>query len=506
MPNLFRSGSDTTITGSIFRGPFTIAVETSSIKGPTVANTGFYNGITPVSKGYCVYAVKSVQGPSIRTAYTNAALTTIATQYGATGADTASINGVYSWFSNNNYVVANIDYPNVVTSGSVFHVDPGYIPSFPQFTPCYDLSKNKNIVTMPIFGADYTASLGGGSWGWGGTPANNQNLTSPSISSSLSSNGITLSSWVYFTSFDNNIQRFVTLNSEIAVLRKQGLNPHFYVTTDRGLQASFTSSYTFTTGSWVNVVGTYQAPGTSSIYINGTLSVTSTTSISGSLLTGSTQTLVTSDDSTEVIQGNISTTQIWNRALTAAEVLQNYNALLGKINTPSYAIGDLALGGIVFYILQPGDPGYETNQQHGLVAALENVNIGGVSGYVWGCYGTLLSGTSFTFIGAGAANTTAILAGCATRPIAASVANSYTGSGYTDWYLPSKDELNAMWNNVGTGASFPNYNKANLSGYLWSSSQVDSTSAWMQLMDNGTQFQDSKAQVTQNKIRPVRSF
>jgi hypothetical protein len=112
----------------------------------------------------------------------------------------------------------------------------------------------------------------------------------------------------------------------------------------------------------------------------------------------------------------------------------------------------------------------------------------------------------FAFIGAGAANTTAILDGCATRPIAASVANSYTGSGYTDWYLPSKDELNSMWNNVGTGASFPNYNKANLSGYLWSSSQVDSTSAWMQLMDNGTQFQDSKAQVTQNKIRPVRSF
>ena len=72
--------------------------------------------------------------------------------------------------------------------------------------------------------------------------------------------------------------------------------------------------------------------------------------------------------------------------------------------------------------------------------------------------------------------------------------------------MPSKDELNSMWNNVGTGASFPNYNKANLSGYLWSSSQVDSTSAWMQLMDNGTQFQDSKAQVTQNKIRPVRSF
>jgi hypothetical protein len=331
MPNLFRSGSDTTITGSIYKGPFTIGVTTASIKGPTVADTGFYNGITPSAGGYVVYAVKSTQGPSIRTAPNNAELTTIARQYGIPSSETSSINSIYKWFDTNNYVVANIDYPNVVTSGSIFHIDPGYLPSWPQLQPsCYDLSKNKNTVAMPIFGADYSASIGSGSWGWSATSAANQAIVGPSISSSLSPNGITLSSWVYLTSLTNNIQRFITIDSEIAVIRRQGSDAHFYCSTNFGLQSLFTASYSWQTGSWVNMIGVYQSPGTASIYINGTLLGTSTTLISGSLLTGSTNTLVTSNAAVEVIQGNISTTQVWNRALTAAEVSQNFNALRGR--------------------------------------------------------------------------------------------------------------------------------------------------------------------------------
>jgi hypothetical protein len=331
MPNQFRSGSDITITGSIFKGPFTIGVETESIKGPTVSNTGFYPGIIPSAGGFSVYEIKSVQGPSIRTADGTASLTTIARQYGIPSSQTSSINAIYKWFNDNNYVVTNIDYPNVVTSGSIFHIDPGYLPSWPQLQPsCYDLSRNKNTLTMPIFGADYSASVGSGSWGWGGTPINNAAIVGPSLSSSLSTSGITLSSWVYLTSLNNSIQRFITVDSEIAVIRRQGASAHFYCTTNNGLQTSFTASYSWPTGSWVNMVGVYQSPGTSSIYINGSLSVTSTTAITGNLLTGSVQTLITSNNNVEVIQGNISTTQIWNRALTATEISQNYNALRSR--------------------------------------------------------------------------------------------------------------------------------------------------------------------------------
>jgi len=331
MPNLFRSGSDISITGSIFKGPFTIGVTTASVVGPTIANTGFYPGIIPSVGGYSVYAVKSIQGPSIRTAPNNAELTTIARQYGIPSSETSSINSIYKWFNDNNYVVTNIDYPNVVTSGSIFHIDPGYLPSWPQLQPsCYDLSKNKNTVAMPLFGADFSASIGSGSWGWSTFTSSNQAIVGPSISSSLSPNGITLSSWVRLTSLGNSVQRFITLDNEIAVLRRQGGGVHFYVTTTSGLQTSFTASQNWVTGSWVNVVGTYRAPGTSSIYVNGALQVTSTTAITGSLLTGSSNVFVTSNAITEVIQGNISTTQVWDRALTSAEVSQNYNALRGR--------------------------------------------------------------------------------------------------------------------------------------------------------------------------------
>jgi hypothetical protein len=75
--------------------------------------------------------------------------------------------------------------------------------------------------------------------------------------------------------------------------------------------------------------------------------------------------------------------------------------------------------------------------QHGLIAA--PVDQGSA---VWGCSTTLI-GTSSAY-GTGLANTTAILAGCATRPIAASLASSYNGGGFTDWYLPSSAELQIM--------------------------------------------------------------
>lgn len=76
----------------------------------------------------------------------------------------------------------------------------------------------------------------------------------------------------------------------------------------------------------------------------------------------------------------------------------------------------------------------------------------------WGCPGTsILTGTA---LGTGQANTALILSSCATRPIAASVATSYSGGGFTDWYLPSSGEwaiIAAKYTLFGFGGGYNNY-------------------------------------------------
>jgi hypothetical protein len=63
----------------------------------------------------------------------------------------------------------------------------------------------------------------------------------------------------------------------------------------------------------------------------------------------------------------------------------------------------------------------------------------------WGCSGTTIA--TGTALGTGLSNTNLILSSCATRPIAASVASTYTGGGFNDWYLPSSGEWLQIANN-----------------------------------------------------------
>jgi len=92
----------------------------------------------------------------------------------------------------------------------------------------------------------------------------------------------------------------------------------------------------------------------------------------------------------------------------------------------------------------------------------------------WGCSGTILGTATGTAIGTGLANTNLILANCATRPIAASVAKAYTGGGFSDWYLPSSGEWQQiLLNRNVVGLSYPN-----TSNYYTSTEQSSSTTTY----------------------------
>ncbi len=77
---------------------------------------------------------------------------------------------------------------------------------------------------------------------------------------------------------------------------------------------------------------------------------------------------------------------------------------------------------------------------------------------------------------------------------------------YTDWFLPSKDELNKMYLNkatINTTAAANSGSDFSANNY-WSSTEYDSNTAWVQYFGNGGQgYYDKQHHVS---VRAVRAF
>ena len=159
------------------------------------------------------------------------------------------------------------------------------------------------------------------------------------------------------------------------------------------------------------------------------------------------------------------------------------------------AVGDSHAGGIVAYILQASDPGYSATVQHSLIAA--TVDQGKI---VWALdtYRSAYVGTD-TAIGTGSANTDAIIAqnGAGTN-YAAGLARAYRGGGYSDWFLPSRDELYWLSYNRGNIGGFNSYY------YYWSSSEENRYGAYYRIMNPGIPASDFKQ--SPMFVRAVRAF
>jgi hypothetical protein len=328
MPNFIKSAT-TVSNGTIKRNNFLLGVNTSVIYGPT-SSTDFWGGIVPPSGGYTVYQQKASQGPSIRTATNDSELVTVARQYGGTSVTTAQ--QALNYFNGlSNFLVTNIDYPNIVTSGLSAILDAGFIPSYPRSgSTVYDLSGN---------GADGTLN-GNVTWVSSGTTGSQSYFNFPS---GATNTGF-ISSSVNQAYFDCSIVLMpdFTYNSVSNLVSIIGTSTPA-ANADKSLRISGvngTGPWSMTTrnpgdgNDWAN-------PTATTFYVNGTSGNTLNAgwNVFGGYRTNTTGFTSTfsyflgsgsySGDSRS-FQGKIAVALLYNRQLSAAEQLQNYNALRGR--------------------------------------------------------------------------------------------------------------------------------------------------------------------------------
>ena len=126
--------------------------------------------------------------------------------------------------------------------------------------------------------------------------------------------------------------------------------------------------------------------------------------------------------------------------------------------------------------------------------------------------GITYNGTA-TAIGSGLANTTLITGVSNTAGLAATVTRAFRGGGKSDWFLPSRDELNELCKyarqqttgNTATQCTSANSLRTGFTSlYYWSSTELSAANSMYQNFDDGARGARNKAEL--DSVRPVRAF
>ena len=169
----------------------------------------------------------------------------------------------------------------------------------------------------------------------------------------------------------------------------------------------------------------------------------------------------------------------------------------------NYTVGDFAQGGIVFWVDQSG--------QHGLACEKKDQ----ATRASWYAGKMVLTQAKGDGLFAGKPNTLIIIAtqavaGDDNNPYAARLCNEFSiqqgGNTYGDWYLPSRGELNLMYQNMKAidATAMANGGTAFAREFYWSSTEIGRSGAWLQNFDTGYQGGSNKSNSV--RVRAIRSF
>ena len=325
MVNLFKSGT-TVSNGTITRNNFVIAVNDTIGYGPT-SSTGFWAGITPPTNGYTIYTNKSTNGPSIFTSTNDVGVITTAQKLGGTNINT--INDALVWFNGqSDRLVTNIDYPSIVTSGTILNLDAGYIPSYPRTgTTWNDIGGKTNNATLTN-GPTYSSTAGGC------ISFNGSNQYAPVTPSLLNvtytGKTITIVARANASAWTSGVAQFRGLFGSASGSRNwntyvyHDASNNYSIHFSAGGYGTFSSTSNLLSGTnWFVITVVNDSSGNISYYINGALSSTAT----GFPLSQ----YSTSDEAVGRTDnwwyGDIAIVQVQAVALTSAQVIANQNTL-----------------------------------------------------------------------------------------------------------------------------------------------------------------------------------
>ena len=212
--------------------------------------------------------------------------------------------------------------PQIVTSGLIFCLDAANRNSYPRTgTTWYDQTNNANNATLnngPTF-----SSSGGGSILLDGT----DDYVSVENNVILNPSNVTVSIWVKRNAYQSSVGSFIrrNYNDSYAIFATFNADTSYFRIYD-GTSYPQSPTIPLPLNVWTNITGTYDGANIK-IYKNGTFvgQTVNTTAISYS--SSNTQMTIGRDDpvSGRYMSANYGTVLIYNRALTATEISQNYN-------------------------------------------------------------------------------------------------------------------------------------------------------------------------------------